>query len=43
MAARVELNNDNAGDFRCRLNVANAEGVLESQGYSAKAVRKNGI
>lgn len=43
MAAKFELYNDTAGEYRFRLKAANGENVLKSEGYKAKAGAENGI
>mgnify|MGYP001258597645 FL=1 len=43
MAAKFELYKDNAGEFRFRLKAGNAENILASEGYTAKASAENGI
>jgi uncharacterized protein YegP (UPF0339 family) len=43
MAAKFELYEDAAGEFRFRLKAANGEIVLSSQGYTTKVNALNGI
>ena len=43
MAARFELYEDTAGEFRFRLKAANGEIVLASEGYTTKENALNGI
>lgn len=43
MAAKFELYEDKAGEFRFRLKAGNGENIGSSEGYKAKAGAKNGI
>ncbi|MDO6514946.1 MULTISPECIES: YegP family protein [unclassified Neptuniibacter] len=43
MAAKFELYEDKAGEFRFRLKAGNGENIGSSEGYKAKASAKNGI
>lgn len=43
MAAKFELYNDRAGEYRFRLKAANGEVIAVSEGYVSKAGALNGI
>tara|TARA_Y100000052_G_scaffold27558_1_gene36326 strand:+ start:22726 stop:23187 length:462 start_codon:yes stop_codon:yes gene_type:complete len=43
MAAKFELYQDKAGEYRFRLKAGNGENILASEGYKAKASCVNGI
>lgn len=43
MAAKFELYEDKAGEFRFRLKAGNGENILASEGYKQKASAENGI
>lgn len=43
MPGKFEIYNDNAGEYRFRLQASNGETVLVSQGYKARSGAKNGI
>lgn len=43
MAAKFELYEDKAGEYRFRLKAGNGEVIATSQGYASKAGAKNGI
>ena len=41
--SKFEIYADKAGEFRFRLNAANGQTILASEGYKAKASAQNGI
>ncbi len=43
MAGKFECYKDKAGDFRFRLNAANGNTILSSEGYKSKSGCANGI
>lgn len=43
MAAKFEIFQDKAGEFRFRLKAANGEVIASSQGYTTKASAQKGI
>lgn len=43
MAAKFEIYQDKAAEFRFRLKAGNGENILASEGYSSKAACQNGI
>ena len=43
MAAKFEVYQDKAGEYRFRLKAGNGENILASEGYKAKASAMNGI
>lgn len=43
MAAKFEMYQDKAGEYRFRLKAGNGENILGSEGYKAKASCVNGI
>ncbi len=43
MAAKFEVYQDKAGEYRFRLKAGNGENILASEGYKAKASCMNGI
>ncbi|MBU2966362.1 YegP family protein [Amphritea sp. 2_MG-2023] len=43
MAAKFEIYEDKAGEFRFRLKAGNGENIGASEGYKAKASAKNGV
>lgn len=43
MAAKFEVYEDKAGEFRFRLKAGNGENILSSEGYSSKSACLNGV
>jgi len=43
MAAKFEVYQDKAGEFRFRLKAGNGENILASEGYSSKSACLNGV
>lgn len=43
MAAKFEIYEDKAGEYRFRLKAGNGESILASEGYKQKASAENGI